>query len=338
VLRRPLLARAPRPRSPSAACGRVVHQSDCALGASGRSWCRRACLGSMVARPVVRSVPRGFGGADRLAAKGGLLPRRRILPSVVGAPCRRGGASACSLPSSVRGRNPVNWTRAPTDAPRSLVPGDEPVPPPADAQQPGPWPPRRWITGGRGPGLSGAVEPARRRARIDAAERQVLASIREHVHESVAHHAWRRECERVIAVRPESAAAAERTIDAERTADREAAHAATQRSGVACLGDEMQVVALHREVHDAKVRPGGGGQRSDDCPTRVPRAKPHHLGSRAQGDQRGMSRIERGSCAVRDRGAPTRSTLATGAPTSAAPSRSLRQAQWELTGPRSHLE
>jgi hypothetical protein len=215
---------------------------------------------------------------DRLAAKGGLLSRRRVLPSVAGASCLRGRADPVPVrwrerrlaPWPVEGETRSIRPRPPADVPRSFVSGNQPVPPPTETQEPGPRQARRRIARRRRSRVSKAIEPARRGARVDADERQVLARIREHVDQRVPHHAGRRECERVVAVRPQRTAAPERTIDAERAADREAAHAATERGGVACLDDEVHVVALHREVHDAEVWSGGSGQRRDDRPTRVP--------------------------------------------------------------------
>ena len=206
------------------------------------------------------------------------------------------------------------------------------MPPPPAAQKPGARCPdhrrarRRALTGE----FAKAVEPPRRRARVDPATRaQVLARVREDVDQRVAHHARRPQRTRVVTVAPDGAVATHRTVRGERAADRESAHAARELDGGVRLDDQVQVVGLDGEVHDAERLARCGAERGLERTIRGRRAEPADAGTRAQRDQRGMTSVVLRPCAMRNRPA-ARCALPTGTATRTTPARSLDERKGTL--------
>jgi hypothetical protein len=56
----------------------------------------------------------------------------------------------------------------------------------------------------------------------------------------------------MVAIDEQPPAAPQRSIDGSRHAHREALHAQRQSAAVLCLHDQVQVMALHREMYEAK--------------------------------------------------------------------------------------
>jgi hypothetical protein len=56
------------------------------------------------------------------------------------------------------------------------------------------------------------------------------------------------------AIRPEAAATTEELIDAAGNANHQASHARAERTLVFCLNQQVQVIGLHRVVHNVKAR------------------------------------------------------------------------------------
>jgi len=82
----------------------------------------------------------------------------------------------------------------------------------------------------------------------------VLLVIHEHVKKAVSNLARPGEFPRMIALFPHATAAAKGPIDGPRKSNREAAHSARKARFVVRLHDEVDVIALDGEVHDAKFR------------------------------------------------------------------------------------
>ncbi|HEY3357408.1 MAG TPA: hypothetical protein VGQ83_29425 [Polyangia bacterium] len=92
----------------------------------------------------------------------------------------------------------------------------------------------------------------------------MVERVAEHIHEHVPHLARRREVAAVVPVAPDPPAAREEPVDGARGADGQPAQRRRERAGVARLDDQVQVITLDREVHDAGVRVPRGGDGGDD--------------------------------------------------------------------------
>ena len=64
----------------------------------------------------------------------------------------------------------------------------------------------------------------------------------------------------MIAVAPHLAGAPQRAIDRARDPDDEPSRAARERLLIVRLDDQVEMIALHREVNEAKGRPAGGAE------------------------------------------------------------------------------
>ncbi len=171
--------------------------------------------------------------------------------------------------------------------------------------------------------LRKAIEPPRRREAIDAAQsHSVLFCVHQHVDDRVAHLAWGPQRMRVIALAPDASTHTEHSVHRSCKAGVQSAHAARERLLVVRFHDEVHVIRLHREMHDAK-------RAAEDArpPRRIDRvtngrsdrlfAKRRQSSPRAHGDVNGMARPMRRSHDVRHLRPGARPS--TGAGTSATP-------------------
>ena len=133
----------------------------------------------------------------------------------------------------------------------------------------------------------------------------------------------------MVTVAPDGAVATHRTVRGERAADRESAHAARELDGGVRLDDQVQVVGLDGEVHDAERLARCGAERGLERTIRGRRAEPADAGTRAQRDQRGMTSVVLRPCAMRNRPA-ARCALPTGTATRTTPARSLDERKGTL--------
>ena len=105
--------------------------------------------------------------------------------------------------------------------------------------------------------------------------RHMLAEIEDNINDGIPYFARRGESARVITTRPERALSLQNAIDRPRHADGDTCHASGERQLVVGLDDEVYVVALYREVHQAKPgpsrpreRPANGGKNRLPAQTR----------------------------------------------------------------------
>jgi hypothetical protein len=131
------------------------------------------------------------------------------------------------------------------------------VPPPADPEQPRAGMRNRRIATLALDGRAPPVEPLRGRERIRSTElapAPVLARVVEHVDKGPPHL---ERCPQHVLVRSiaeHGSAPAPQTVQRARDANAETAKAADERAPVIALGDQVHVVRLHREVHQAEAR------------------------------------------------------------------------------------
>ena len=85
----------------------------------------------------------------------------------------------------------------------------------------------------------------------------MLPEIHQDVHDGMAGLARRGQGAGVVAVAPHGALAGERVVDCAGRPDGEATRSAGQRPLILGLHEEMQVIALDREVDDPEVGPAG---------------------------------------------------------------------------------
>src|SRR5687768_13181063 len=98
-----------------------------------------------------------------------------------------------------------------------------------------------------------AVEPISRSARVEAAcIRHVLFPIREHVHQAVPHFARRRNRPHMVTIAPNTPSPSENAVDRTCYANRKAARTARKSAPVIRFDEKMEMIHLHREMHDAK--------------------------------------------------------------------------------------
>ena len=134
----------------------------------------------------------------------------------------------------------------------------------------------------------------------------LLAKGHEQADQRLAHLGRRGQRAGPVAVGPDRAGAVELVVDRAGNPDGDPARAADQRSAAGRLDDQVQAVALHRELDDAEVPPAGRPQRlahRREQPGRAQRGEPdpgpqtemHRVGSsvgrtRAVGDRPGAPR------------------------------------------------
>ena len=175
-----------------------------------------------------------------------------------------------------------------------------------------------------GPGF---LRSAGIRSRIrSSVEKRVV----EHVPDCPTDFRWRSQITREVVVREHLAGAPDSTIQRASDADHERAHAFRERSGIVGLHDQVDVVRLHGEVHEAESRSlPPCVQRVEDAPENAVASKRGKTFEDAQDD------VERKAClalrtrAVRD--LPAFPRLPSGSFASTAPCRQL-----ELSGSSRH--
>ena len=128
-----------------------------------------------------------------------------------------------------------------------------------------------------------------------------MAEVLEGVPEGVRDLAAGREDVSVVPVNKDLAAAAGGPVDRVGNADAQALHAAGEALGAFCLDEQVQVISLHREVHDADAEPLlSFADRGEDCLEQSPspqitrrqaapaasRGPDSEIGSLAAGDAR----------------------------------------------------
>jgi hypothetical protein len=70
---------------------------------------------------------------------------------------------------------------------------------------------------------------------------------------------------RVVPLREDGATPAETGIETTRESDREALHRARKRALSVCFGNQVNVIRLHREVHETRaIAPLGSTKRAED--------------------------------------------------------------------------
>ncbi len=130
--------------------------------------------------------------------------------------------------------------------------------------------------------------------------RNVLAPIHDHVNQTTPHLARCSQCSRVKSVAPKSAAPPENTVEGTRHTSREPGHSTREADLVPCFDQQMHVIRLHREVHDAKPRKPRLHQRpSNLCERNLP-AQTGESACGAQSHVHGMAFLVVGASAVRN--------------------------------------
>ena len=151
----------------------------------------------------------------------------------------------------------------------------------------------------------------------------MLPEIHQDVHDGMAGLAWRGQRTGVVAVAPHGALAGESVVDCAGRPDGEATRSAGQRSLILGLHEEMQVVALDREVHDPEVGPAG---RANAFAESLEDARGPQRGKTRSGSEGEVDRVRRlvwrpGS--VRDGPAAPRNRRPAGALSASAPTGGL---------------
>lgn len=101
----------------------------------------------------------------------------------------------------------------------------------------------------------------------------MMLVIGEHVAHDVAYLARRAQHTLVKAIRVHATPRAHDSVQPLRHANEERAHTLGHRPTIIGLGHEVQVIPLHREVHDPKpLSPAHGTERSDNRPKAALRA------------------------------------------------------------------
>ncbi|HLY37825.1 MAG TPA: hypothetical protein VKU61_07305 [Candidatus Binatia bacterium] len=114
-------------------------------------------------------------------------------------------------------------------------------------------PHRRKLARRRDP-MAPSNEPSSRGAGIDPAPgHMMLPAVEQNVDQTIPHLAGRPQRAAVEAIGPNSASASDPTVDRLREADAEPLHPARQCGCPVGLDEQVQVVRLHREMHDAEV-------------------------------------------------------------------------------------
>jgi len=159
-----------------------------------------------------------------------------------------------------------------------------------------------------------------------ASPRVVFSKIAQHIRERVTRGARGRQRAPVPSVGPETASSKDEAVHPPRDPDRQPSHSSGERVLVGGLDEQMQMIRLHREVHDAKDRLvalvglGDGPFQSRKDESRSQRPKPRA--------QRHVHRVaERVLGASTMRCHPSRARLAPGSFSLAAPLAAKRKLQ-----------
>ena len=116
----------------------------------------------------------------------------------------------------------------------------------------------------------------------------MLAPVQQHVDEAIAHLPRRPQRPAVVALRPHATPTPESPVDRFRQADAEPLHPPSERLRPLGLDEQVYVVRLDREMHDAKGRGGGGCEATAQRPEE---AHAPQRGETAHGPQRHMDRL-----------------------------------------------
>jgi len=156
----------------------------------------------------------------------------------------------------------------------------------------------------------------------------MLPEIHQDVHDGMAGLARRGQGAGVVAIPPNGAPAGESVVDCAGRPDGEATRSARQRPFILGLHEEMQVVALDREVHDPEIGPAG---RANAFAQSLEEARGPQRGKTSSGSEGEVDRVRRlvrRSSSVRDGPAPPWNRRPAGAVSASAPPGGLRE--WEL--------
>ena len=162
----------------------------------------------------------------------------------------------------------------------------------------------------------------------------MLASVAQDIHERVPDLAWRPEIMAMVAVAPDAPAADQEAIQGARGPNAETPHARRERPCVMGLDDQVEMVPLHRKVHDAKVGTLRGPDGARDGVEETRCAEGRKIRARPQRDVNGVAIEVPRAGAVQD--TRPRPGLPAGAPAPTAPG--IRHGQRELSGAPGHLE
>src|SRR5687767_8927093 len=117
----------------------------------------------------------------------------------------------------------------------------------------------------------------------------MLFAIHQNVHETVTNFSRGSKCACVKAFAPNGAPPRERAVTSAREANGQTNHAARKRQVVIGLYQQMKMVVLHAEVHDAKPPPRSGGEPPPQARKHDGRAQTRQTPRPAQRDMHGVS-------------------------------------------------
>ena len=208
---------------------------------------------------------------------------------------------------------------------------------PAQSREPG----LGWLDGarfaGHRHGAPPSIEPRPRAPRVDPRRRaQMLSEVQQDVDEAAARLGGRAERVRMIATPPYRALPPQRSVDGLRAAHGQPLQPTNERDRFVSLDDEMDMVALHREVDDAKRGLLRGRERPPQEREDARRTERGKCLSRPQGDVNGPSRLMPRPRSVR-RAGPCRDERPASAPAPPSPSPDRRQLQLPLPATSSSL-
>jgi hypothetical protein len=261
------------------------------------------------------------------------MPKRRHpipLQSIRALPTERTPRSRPPFP--LRRLCPPPLPRRLTRRSRHLADVDRSVPPPANAGEPRSRDGDRRAPSRPGDGASPAVEPARRRSRIETSRAaNVLPPVLQDVLEGVSHLARRGECVRVISVGEDGATSPERAVHGLRDADGKPLEPARETRRLVRLHHQVHMIHLNRELDDTKPLPRRVGERVAHARKEPRAAQRRNTPRRAKGDVRGTPGRVRRATPMWNAGPATRRRLTTRAVAAATPRR-----EFELLG--THLD
>ncbi len=195
--------------------------------------------------------------------------------------------------------------------PRSFVGADQPMATPACRRKPGSrcHDRGRARAAGRFP-IPPPVEGERGRVRVEPfGIRAVLAMVHQHVHQRVPYRTRRGEHARVVSIAPDPTAPPERPVHDACEPDRESGASARQRARILRFDDEVDVIRLHRVLHDpegvsrGRSQSGPEGLEDHGSPERANRV------DGSEGEMDGVGRHMARPRAMRDAAASTGSQL-----------------------------
>jgi len=149
----------------------------------------------------------------------------------------------------------------------------------------------------------------------------VFAGVEQDVAEREPHFSWRLQRSRVVAVGKKAPFSRQLAIDGASDTNRETLNSAGERSAVTRLCNQVQVIALHREVHERKTEVLLAlRQGLAHCAEQRVLAQRGYTALHAQGDVQGMMARMRRPAQMGDAGrAPVRGTSGTGTRASPGP-------------------